>query len=153
MEKPVLGFWEATRHRRIEMFKMFKATTITVALSACATTGGAWDGEHAAHARIQLESAQVAEHTDSAGFPEVIDPQLPSADRIATRLRDFGGGATAHVQLCVAPDGHVASLKLERGSMLGSFDQAVLHDAAMWQFQPGAKAACEHAAISYQPHS
>ncbi len=133
---------------------MFKAIAMTAALSACATTSGSWDGRDAAHARIQLDLARQPDHVDSARFPAVLDPQLPSADQIAHRLRTFGSGvATAHVQLCVAPDGHVASLKLERGSMLGSFDQAVMHDAATWHFaaMPGKEPACEHAAITYQP--
>lgn len=130
---------------------MFKPLIATIALSACAATGANFDRENGPHARVQLDLTRVNDNNVTRTFPAVIDPQLPSADRIANRIRRFGAAPTAHVELCVAPDGHVASLRLERASTLPSFDQAVMHDAATWQFAKLPAQSCEHAAISYRP--
>jgi outer membrane biosynthesis protein TonB len=131
---------------------MFKPLLAALALSACATTGATtYDRDNGPHARVQLDLARVNDSNVTRQFPAVIDPQLPSADRIANRIRRFGAPPTTHVELCVAPDGHVASLRLERASTLPSYDQAVMHDAASWQFARLPAQSCEHAAISYRP--
>lgn len=127
-----------------------------VLLSACATTGTLGvDPQPSSHARVEL--VPVAPDDTAQVVPQAIDPQLPSADRLA-RMIDarLGTQASVDVRFCVTPAGHVASATLERGSTMPAFDQAVMSDIAGWQFasQPGPETVrtCEIATIVYRPH-
>jgi TonB family protein len=124
-------------------------------LSACATTGALGvDPQPSSHARVALVPAAA----DTAQvIPQAIDPQLPTADRLA-RLIDaqLGEQASVDVRFCVTPAGRVASAKLERSSRLQLFDDAVMTDLQAWRFaaQPGPATlkTCESATIVYRPH-
>ena len=82
---------------------------------------------------------------------------LPSADRIA-RVVEARLGTTAMVDVhyCISPQGRVTEAKLERGSSLEAFDQAVMSDIVNWRFtaQPGSDTlrTCEIATIVYRAH-
>jgi TonB family protein len=126
--------------------------------TACATGGagaGAMrtDRETVSHAAPRLNMT-VAAADPARAFPAVTEPSLPSADRMARRIRnELGGVASADVRLCVAPDGRVSDVKLIRGSSDGDFDDAVVHDVANWQFS-GSRGErlknCERATITYR---
>src|SRR5262245_6744337 len=110
-----------------------------VLLSACATTGTLGvDPQSSSHARVELVPATADETMQVV--QRAIDPQLPSADRLA-RVIDarLGERASVDVRFCVTPAGQVSSATLERASAMPSFDQAVMSDVVNWQFaaQPG----------------
>ncbi|MCX5741815.1 MAG: TonB family protein [Proteobacteria bacterium] len=137
---------------------MFLALAVS-SLSACATSGALdqpVDPTRGSHAAVRLD---FTARTDDARpvFPAVVDPRLPSADRIAPRIRARAGVVvSADVQLCVSPTGHVASVELARGSTFAAFDDAMMRDVVGWQFAPtpgpGALKSCERFTISYRPH-
>jgi TonB family protein len=100
------------------------------------------------------------EDTDPA-FPMARNPKLPSADRLTGVIWDkLEGVASVEVHLCVAPDGHVQTVSVVRGSTLAAFDAAVKSDVTDWQFSgmPGSSSfasnlrTCELATITYRPH-
>ena len=129
-------------------------------LSACATTGTLGiDPQPSSHARVEL--VPLAADGTTQVSPQAIDPQLPSADRLARVIDAQLGVASVDVKLCVTPAGHLASASLERSSSLAAFDHAVLSDVARWQFaaQPGPETlhgsplqTCEISTIVYRPH-
>ena len=90
-------------------------------------------------------------------FPKVIDPQLPSADRVgrAIELR-LGDQARVGVRLCVTPAGHVAKVEIAKSSTMALFDDAVLADVQDWRFAalPGPETlrSCAIATIVYRLH-
>lgn len=93
----------------------------------------------------------------AAVFPKAIEPALPSVDRIQHQVRArLGDSASAEVDLCVSPAGHVTKVSLARSSNLAAFDSAVLRDAETWQFDampgPAALQTCSRAIVSYKPH-
>jgi TonB family protein len=131
---------------------------LAVLLPACASTGSLGiDSPAPSHARVSLVPATVEDTTTARVIPQAIDPQLPSADRIA-RVIDarLGPEASVDVRLCVTPAGRVASATLARGSTMPSFDQAVMSDIVDWRFasQPGPETVrtCEIATILYRPY-
>ena len=111
--------------------------------------------EPTAHAKVTF--APVAGDETVKLVPQAVAPLLPSADRIA-RVIDarLDGEARVDVHYCVSPAGKVVEAKLERGSSLEAFDQAVITDIVGWQFetQPGPAnvRTCESATIVYRPH-
>ena len=124
-------------------------------VSACATTGalGIDPQRSDGHARVNL--VPVAGDNAAQVFPKVIDPELPSADRLGRAIEvRFGAQASVDVHLCVTPAGQVSSAELRRGSTMDLFDQAVLSDVRDWQFaaQPGPTTlkSCEIATIVYR---
>jgi TonB family protein len=125
-------------------------------LSACATTGTLGiDPQPSSHARVSL--VPVASEDTTQLSPQPIDPQLPSADRLARTIdAQLGPQASVDVRLCVTPGGQVSTAKLERSSTLTAFDDAVMSDVAHWRFaaQPGPETlhTCELATILYRPH-
>jgi TonB family protein len=127
-----------------------------LALAACATTTTGVDRERTGHAVIHLDPASAVTTDASPAFPAPLgEHRLPSADRLGPQLTtELGGQASVDVRLCVAPDGRVASVELERGSNLPAFDEAVRRDARAWRFaaQPGPSTvkACERATIAYR---
>jgi TonB family protein len=127
-----------------------------VLLSACATTGTLGvDPQSSSHARVELVPA--AADDSHQVVPQAIEPQLPSADRLAHVIdARLGERASVDVRFCVTPAGHVTKATLERGSTMPSFDDAVMSDVVNWQFasQPGPETVqtCETATIVYRPH-
>jgi TonB family protein len=125
-------------------------------LSACATTGTLGiDHQSSSHARVEL--VPVAADDTAQLTPHAIDPQLPSADRLARVIdAQLGAQASADIRLCVTPGGQVSSAQLERGSTLAVFDDAVMSDVTRWRFavQPGPDTlqSCTRATIVYRPH-
>jgi TonB family protein len=119
--------------------------------AACATGGVARDPS-AVRVVLDDETSKI--------FPAAKNPQLPSADRLSDTIRaGLGEVASADIRVCVRPDGRVQAVDLVRGSSLAAFDEAVLHDAADWQFSgmPGSSTpiglrTCRVATISYRPH-
>lgn len=127
----------------------------TLLLSACATTGTLGiDPQSSQRARVSFEP--VAADTTQL-TPQAIDPQLPSADRLARVIdSELGEHASVDVRMCVTPGGQVSTVKVERSSTLAAFDDAVVADVAQWRFatQPGPDTlkTCELATIVYRPH-
>jgi TonB family protein len=121
----------------------------SLSLAACATGTD----------RATTPRAMVAEDTEQV-FPAARNPHLPSADRRSSAIRSQAGEvASADIRLCVTPDGRVQAVDLVRGSSSAAFDQALLHDAAEWQFSdmPGSAhmtsnvRVCGVTTISYRP--
>jgi hypothetical protein len=106
--------------------------------------------------QVRLDFTATDTDNARAAFPDALDPRLPSADRMGTRIHAvLGDTAQAAVRLCVAPSGKVASVELERGSSMIDFDAALLNDIQAWQFAempgPANVKTCERFTISYRP--
>jgi TonB family protein len=131
---------------------MFKLAILSLSLAACATTGAtALDRDSAPRAKVKLDLAMTGADTS---FPAALEPQVPTIDRIARAVRlRVGDTATAELELCVTPAGTVKHLRLARGSSYAAFDQALLRDAAAWQFAslpgPDNVMSCSRATIAY----
>ncbi len=127
-----------------------------VVLSACASTGTLGiDPQSSSHARVDFVPA--AAEDPGQVVPQAIEPQLPSADRLAHVIdARLGDQASVDVRLCVTPAGRVESATLQLSSTLPAFDEAVMADIMNWQFaaQPGPATlrTCEIATIVYRPH-
>ena len=119
-----------------------------IVFGACATGGGG------AASPVSASAPAVASSTEQV-LAAVEDPRLPDADLAYAEIRDEAGDeASATVELCVAPDGHVDRVKLKRPSTSSAFDRAVVKDIADWQFggdkwTPPTKDTCELATINY----
>jgi TonB family protein len=104
----------------------------------------------AAHAdprvRITITEEQPA-------LPPAYDPKLPSAEKIAGRIKAVvGNSVTAAIRVCVAPIGSVASVSLVRASAFAPYDQAVMTDARAWKFVARfGDTACAIVNVSYDP--
>lgn len=136
------------------MSKLFLA----LALSACATTSTGLTSEPSPRTGVRLDL--TAQSTDAAtpAFPEAIDTRVRSIDRMAhvLKARHQGEAMTAKLDLCVAPDGHVTKIALAEGSSYDAFDQALVRDAAAWQFAslpgPATVESCRRATVAYHAH-
>ncbi len=125
---------------------MSKLVIVPLLFAACAKTGTmASDVPQAPHAKVDLVATGNA--------PKPLNAQLPSADRIVHRIRaDVGDVASADINLCIAPDGHVLGVLLVRSSSSPALDGAILKDAPQWQFSElhGASSrTCETATLTY----
>jgi TonB family protein len=82
-------------------------------------------------------------------FPQRRSPaRLPSANH--ARIAD---NATAGIRLCVAPDGTVTSVAIDKPSASSELDRALAADVPAWRFEPyrapdGIKV-CEQFTVSY----
>ena len=134
---------------------MLKLSLLSLSLAACATTGATTlDRDAAPRAKVKLDLAATGADTV---FRAALDPQLPSVDRIARAVRlNLGATASAELDLCITPAGGVKHLRLVRGSSYTAFDQALLRDAAAWQFAslpgPDTVMSCSRATIAYHVH-
>lgn len=125
--------------------------------TACATTATTTmeSREPAARAKIALDLAAPA--PDRAPFPALIEPTMPSVDRVAHGLRfELGDAILASLEICVAPQGHVTKVALVEPTPHAKLDEAILQDARQWQFasRPGSTAeatlqTCERASLKY----
>jgi len=134
---------------------MFKAITLALALSACATAGVPGTGHDAAPRTGVRLDLSVSPDDASPVFPAAIDPRVPAIDHMAPALHARAGTVlTAELDLCVAPDGHVTKIGIAKGSSSEAFDHALVRDAADWQFTqlPGPLnvEACRRATIAYR---
>lgn len=97
---------------------------------------------------LAFAPAPAPAHAGTLPAPE--DAELPTADRFASRIHEhLGATATARVELCTAPDGHVTSVHVVRGSRYAAFDRAVVTDITGWQFTPAAQPHCFVRTIAY----
>lgn len=124
-----------------------------VVFAACATSGVGVERQTALNANARLEMTVTG--ATSNAFPAARNTKLPSADRISGEIRSgLGEVASADVDLCIAPDGHVQGLKLVRGSSFTAFDEAIMRDMRDWQFASSFASnlrTCESATITYRP--
>jgi TonB family protein len=111
-----------------------KSFAVLVSLLVCACAGAsagtslALGNEHAAPPALSLSTEPAARRS----FPERVAPaKLPSADRAG-----LAGRLSAGVRLCVAPDGRVHSVAIERSSGTPEFDRALTADIPSWQYAP-----------------
>ena len=126
----------------------------SLSLAACASTQTTLDHDTAMRAKVRLDLTLTGDAAIPA-FPSAIDPAVPSVDRISHSIRArLGETATAELELCVSPAGHVTKVALARGSTFEAFDAALLRDAESWQFAtmpgPAGLQACRHATIAYR---
>jgi len=135
------------------MLKLLAPIALSLAACAAATTT-TFDPETTPHhaARFEMSSRRIA---TAPAFPSAIEPRLPSVDRLAHVVRArLGSTAHAALDVCVSPEGSVASAVLARSSGLEAFDRALLDDASSWQFTttPGPHGArrCRQVAIEYR---
>jgi len=83
-------------------------------------------------------------------------PRLPTADRDANQIEeDAGDLVEATVAFCVAPDGHVQSVRIAKPSRSHAYDVDVVHDIADWHFAGGlwtssTDETCQTARIDYR---
>lgn len=138
---------------------MSKLVLLSLALSACATTGTGISGESAApRSGIRLDLEAVNADVATPAFPEALDTRVRSVDRMAHALKARYPNATmtAKLDLCVAPDGHVTKIAIAERSSYDAFDHALLRDAASWQFAslpgPASVESCRRATVEYIAH-
>jgi TonB family protein len=133
---------------RIE--SIVKIAIPVIAFGACATTTR---GPDTPVSVVEPREGSSAEPLLAA----VENPRLPDADRATAEIRDEAGDeASATVELCVAPDGHVDRVELKRRSTSVAYNRAVMKDVADWRFggeqwAAPSKDACELATIKYDP--
>lgn len=126
---------------------------VLLSLTACATGSIGTDRE--ATTRTGLQFQLVPGHDAPRVFPSVIEPALPSADRLAHHVRArFGEVIEAELDLCVAPNGEVASAKLASSTGFEALDAAIERDASAWKFDampgPATVQSCERARLTYR---
>ncbi len=64
-------------------------------------------------------------------------PRVDDRGSLVQRVADWrGGSVTADLRLCVAPDGSVSNVELNRSSGLPAFDAAVVDGAGSWSYEP-----------------
>jgi TonB family protein len=129
-----------------------------VLLTACATSASLGIDHEPSTPRARVTLAPLSADQSVRLVPQAVEPMLPSADHIARIVESrLGAEARVDVHYCVSPAGRVTEAKLERGSSLDAFDQAVMADIVQWQFaaQPGPDTlrTCERATVVYRPHS
>jgi TonB family protein len=128
---------------------------LSILLTACATSAGALNGDRSPRLGASIDLTPRGPDTVRV-VPTAIDAALPTADRIANQIRDeLGTAPSVEAELCVTPAGRVASASLVRGTTMPAFDQAVLRDAASWQFDalpgPATLKTCQRTTITYVP--
>ena len=130
---------------------MSKSLVSVFLLGACATGSVGIDREAGPVTGVHLELSAEAQQA----FHPARALELPSADAMSFRVRDrLGDEPSVKVDMCVAPDGKVRSIALVSGTTMEMFDQAVLRDAATWQFaasEVSAAEACTRTTIVYRP--
>jgi hypothetical protein len=132
---------------------MIKLATISLALSACATTGQ-FDRDSTQRSGIHLNLNAVDADAATPAFPSLVERTVPTVDRMAHAVRArLGTIAVAQLELCVAPDGHVTKAAVTRGSGYAAFDTALQTDAAAWQFAsmpgPSNVKSCRFTTVAY----
>ena len=80
--------------------------------------------------------------------PHPAPPTLPSVDAFQDPIRE---PLTAHVGLCLAPNGEVTGVALLASSGEPRYDAAVIHDVRQWQLVAPGRALCARKAITYVP--
>ena len=134
------------------MLKLIAVSSVLFAACATNATGVGRETAPRTNPRLEMTVTGATAHA----FPAAHNPQLPSVDQISGESRTgLGEVASADVDLCIAPDGHVQGLKLVRGSSNTAFDQAVLRDMQEWQFATTFASnlrTCESATITYRPN-
>ena len=134
------------------MLKLIAVSCVLFAACASHSNGVARETALRASARVEMKVTGAT----AKARPAATQPQLPSVDQISGELRaGLGEVASADVDLCIAPDGHVQGVKLVRGSSHAAFDQAVLRDMRDWQFASTFASnlrTCESATITYRPN-
>lgn len=128
---------------------------LLLTLGACAAGNLARDRDTAPRARAHLDLAS-AEPTLRI-TPSPIDPQMPTVDRLANRLRgEIGDATSTDLAVCVRPSGKVASVELVGGSAMPELDLAIVKDASAWQFtaMPGPETvqSCRTVTVAYRSH-
>ena len=132
----------------MKSFVVLASILVSACAGAAAGTPLALTGEHAAPPALVLSTEPAAQRS----FPERVAPaRLPSADRAG-----LAGRLSAGVRLCVAPDGRVHSVAVEKSSGTAAFDQALAADVPSWQFAPyqapSELKVCERVTITYVSH-
>ena len=117
----------------------------SIVLGACATGGARAD-----------RAPQTPAVPTGQGELTVVNPRLPDADRQMVEIRDDSGDvASAVVDFCIAPDGHVDRVTLLRHSESRAYDMALMRDVPDWQFSgeaqnPSRPETCEVATVVYR---
>lgn len=136
---------------------MSKLVLLSLALTACATTGSMIPGEASERTGVKLDLTASTDDASSA-FPDALNTRVRSVDRMAHALKARYGATTmiAKLDLCVAPDGHITKVALAEKSSYDAFDHALVQDAAAWQFAsmpgPATVESCRRATVEYRAH-
>jgi len=128
---------------------------LLVTLGACAAGNLARDRDSAPHAKARLDLASADPTVRIT--PSPIDPQMPTVDRLANRIRgEIAGSTSTDLAVCVRPSGKVASVELVGGSAMPDLDLAIVKDASAWQFtaMPGPETlqSCRTVTVAYRAH-
>lgn len=128
------------------------AVLVSLLVCACAGAGAtssfALGDEHAAPPALSLSTVST-EPVARRSFPERVAPaKLPTADRAG-----LAGRLSAGVRLCVAPDGRVHSVTIEKSSGEAEYDRALAADIPSWQYAPykapSELKVCEQVTVDY----
>jgi TonB family protein len=124
---------------------------------ACATTSSGLTGDQTERGPRAKVSLGAPPASTQRAYPELVDPAVPSIDRLAHSIRArLGAAATAELDLCTTPAGRVTRVALARSSSFEAFDAALVHDAEGWQFGampgPDSVQSCRRTTVTYRPH-
>jgi hypothetical protein len=135
--------------------KLFIATSL-FAVAACATTSTGTtpsaDRSSRASTGLRLDSARVS--APSRYFPKLLSPaRLPGVDRKQHVLKAQAARFDARLRICVAPDGTVASVDVDKSSGVTAYDRLLAADVATWEYQsydaPAHLKVCQRAKVTY----
>jgi TonB family protein len=132
---------------------MSKLAILALSLSAFATTSSLLEPTTGAGTKVRLDLTTTK--AAATVFPSVVEPAVPSVDRIAHSIRArLGSTAIAELELCVSPAGNVTKVALAKTSTFEAFDAALVRDAEAWRFAampgPASLQSCRRARIAYQ---
>jgi TonB family protein len=127
------------------MKTLLLATLPAVLLSACATTSPSNTAGTA--------TSPLAAYASSDALPKLRNPAtIADSGLLGQRVSTYRGGEiTASVHLCVAPDGKVSDVKLQRSSGMAAYDRAVVDGASAWTYEPflASTPRCEDVSVAY----
>jgi TonB family protein len=130
--------------------KLLIATVLFAA--GCATTStGSVSTARTSGASLPLAGVETKA---SPYFPTLISKaRLPSVDRRSHALRAEATELAARVRICVAPDGRVASVDVDKSSGVTAYDRLLAADIATWRYAgytaPAHLKVCQRATVTY----
>ena len=137
-----------------------KIIAATILLSACATTSRSLPvGESGRTSAPRLATTTTLATDDAKPwFPALAtEAALPSIAHSQRELSTTADRFELGVRICVAPNGSVASVDVERSSGIAQIDRAALQDIPNWRYEPFTAPTrvrvCKQLGLAFEPHA